>query len=89
LSELDDVFDLFVSEVHRGRTPDATRKKLIGLRIDEALVRKAQARFEEQTGRIRELRDPPGLIDPAGISPPWYAGPTPEHRHALRCRRVA
>lgn len=80
MTDVDAIADMLATAVRGGKTPDDARRQLIRIGIAEADVRQAQRMFEERTGRIRTIRDPPGLVDPAGIGQPWYPGPSPEDR---------
>ena len=64
--------------VRGGDTPLQAYKSLLEFGIDESAGKEALAKFEEQTGRIRTLKEPASLIE-KGL-PSWYPGPSDQDK---------
>ncbi|MCL4876218.1 MAG: hypothetical protein KJ064_06155 [Anaerolineae bacterium] len=64
------------SRVRGGLTPEQAYKKLCEV-FDEPDVLQALREFEKRTGRIRQFRRPPSIIDPDRLTN-WYVGSSPD-----------
>src|SRR5947208_2847812 len=77
--DLDSLVEMISDIVRGGLTPDQAYKKLCKIGIVPELARKAQTIFEEQTNRIRTLKEPASLEERGLYS--WYLGPSPTDRY--------
>ncbi len=60
-------------------TPDEAQRELIRLGIDPERVRHIRMAFDEEARRIRELKDPPGVVNPYADDG-WYTGAEDDDR---------
>ncbi|SCF41474.1 Z1 domain-containing protein [Micromonospora purpureochromogenes] len=74
--ELLDLVAQIARSVYGGGTIEALRRQL-GRWVPVDILDHAVLTFENQSGRIRELRDPRSLVDNERLTGRWYAGPQP------------
>ena len=69
-----DELDTFTQLVRRW-TPDEAERQLLKLGLGHEQVTRIRAAYNAEARRVRELRDPPGLIRGDNSDIAWYLGP--------------